>query len=281
MQRAHVGVIVAWLLALICVLAPSAERLAQAAADDALDAELVSLERVAGLASASDPLPVRIEVDGPPWATDAARAVAARHPSFAPADGPHRLTASVGAEANTLVVRWSLERRGWAIHAPDATTRRLLPALAIVPLLLGLAIWWRVGRAAPVAVGVALVVQALAAWWPWPAAIPRPPSLTAESSVVAAIVDWAGAMDDRGVAIAAGVIALCAVLAWFDHRRSKGSTRIATPLVVIVSAVAWLEAAVRLGGGAWATTAWGLVGIAAQLGGLAVVVQGRRRSVAA
>lgn len=278
MRRAQVGVAVAWLLALVCVLVPTSDQLAHASADAALDAELDALERVAGLTGDGDPLPVRIEVDGPAWVAEAAAAVLVRHSSFVLADGPHRITASVGVEADTLVARWSLERRGWAIHAPDATTRRLLPALAIGPLVLGLVLWWRVRRPGAVALGVATGVQALAMWWPWPAAIPRPPSRTAESSLAATVVEWARAMDDSGVAIAAGVIAMCGVLAWFDHRRSKGSTRIAEPLVVVLAAVAWLEAAARLGCGAWATTGLGLVGSAALVAGVTLVVHDRRRA---
>jgi hypothetical protein len=276
-SRARVVVAIAWLVALVAVLVPSDERLAASAGPRALDAELTALERTAGLDGASDPLGVRVEVDGPDWLADAATGVVAEHDAFALGEGPHRLTASVGVDGPALVARWSLERRGWAIHAPHATTRRLLPVLAVAPLLLGLLIWWRGGRGVAVAVGVALVVQATATWWPWPASIPRPATRAAESALVAWIVDVAQAMDDHAVAIAAGVIALCGVLAWFDHRRSKSGTRIGGPLLVVVCALAWFEAAVRVGCGAWLGTAWGVVGAAAAIGGWVVAVRDAMR----
>jgi hypothetical protein len=157
-------------------------------------------------------------------------------------------------------LRLALERRGWSVHAPRPTRRRLLPALAAWPVLLGLATWAR-WRAGVVAVVVAAVLAQLAlAVWPWPDAVP--PASAREDFVrgplVAPIVALARGLDELGTALAAGVIAMCLVLAWFDHRRSRstGARTLVRGLAAVMGVVALVEAIARSGWAAsWLTLA--------------------------
>jgi uncharacterized membrane protein YidH (DUF202 family) len=69
-------------------------------------------------------------------------------------------------------------------------------------------------------------------------------------------------MDDTAVALAAGVVALTAVLAFFDHRRRERAKRqvpAGAAVLGVAGALAWVEAAGRASVGAWVGTALGLV----------------------
>jgi hypothetical protein len=86
------------------------------------------------------------------------------------------------------------------------------------------------------------------------------------SWVIRPLLDLGARLDERGVAIAGGVIALCVVLAWFDHRRSRDRPLPVVGLAIAVSAIAWSEAALRVSCGAWLTTFSGAGAAAALLG---------------
>lgn len=226
--------------------------------------ELAALDEIAGLHDPSrvgDALPVAITADDA--AAVAVAEAVADDPAYRIAEGPHRLVAELVATGRACALRLSLERRGWMVHTPKPTRRRLAPALAVLPTLAGLATWARWRDRVVAIVVAALLAQLAVALWPWPAELPPAGALDdlASSPLVAPLVALARGLDDLGTALAAGVIALCLVLAWFDHRRSptRGARGLARGLAAVLGVLALVEAAVRSG---WAASCLTLVGAA-------------------
>ena len=226
--------------------------------------ELAALDDVAGLhdpSRSTDALAVAITADEA--AADAVAEAVAGDPAYRIAEGPHRIVAELVATGRACALRLSLERRGWMVHTPQPTRRRLAPALAVVPVLAGLASWARWRDRVVGLVVAAVLAQLAVAFWPWPAELPPAGVLDdlVSGPLVAPIIALARGLDDLGTAIAAGVIALCLVLAWFDHRRSPtGSARgLVRGVLAVLAVLALVEAAVRSG---WAASCLTLVGAA-------------------
>lgn len=261
------------LMAVIAALAIAADREAMAlAVVPALAREgLADLDVVAGLRdptgarTAVQPVAVAIEVEGPAWVAAAIEEAAANDDVYAVRGGPHRILGELVVTPPSVALRVSLERRGWVLHGA-AVRRRLQPALAVVPALVGVAAWAWSRRGALAIVLAAIVAQVLLAVWPWPTglAAPRWSADVVAGPMGALVVRLARGMDDTAVALAAGVVALTAVLAVFDHRRSRtrGGRVLVSGVVALVGAVAWLEAAGRASVGAWITTVGGMIAVA-------------------
>jgi hypothetical protein len=249
--------------------------------------QLAELDRQAGLRDAtgasavSDPVAVDVALDGPAWLDDAVTQAVANDDVYVVRDGPHRILGELVVTPPVVALRLSLERRGWVLHATPAR-RRLQPALAILPALAGIAVWawsrrlaWGVALAG-VAAQIALAVA------PWPSELAAPTWLDELGSgpVGARVVSLAAGMDDTAVALAAGLVALTAVLAFFDHRRRAGAKRqvpAGAAVLGVAGALAWVEAAGRASVGAWVGTALGLVATALALLLVVLVVVHHRR----
>jgi hypothetical protein len=272
--------LLSWVLAAAALWFVSSESLAERVAPALFGSELAALDRAAGIRDADgrvrvDPVVVRVEVDGPPWVQSAALAAVAQDPAYLVAQGPHRLLGEFALDGHAAAARWSLERRGWAVRAPAPTARRLLPALAWAPLLLALLAHRRWRRPAMIAAATAVATQALALGWPWPSGLPAPTlaDQLRTSPAIRPLLELAAQLDERGVAIAGGVIALCLVLAWFDHRRSPDRPVPVAGFVIAIAALVWCEAAVRVSCGAWLVTPSGALSL---LGAVGYLVLDRR-----
>lgn len=266
-------VLVPWVLAAVALWFASPEVLAERVAEGLFASELAALDRAAGIRDADgalrvEPVAVRVEVEGPPWVQTAALAAVVADAGYAVGQGPHRLLGEFALDGHAAAARWSLERRGWAVRAPAPTARRLLPALAWGPLLLVLAVHRRVRQRAWLAVAAASAAQLLALVWPWPGGLPTPAlaDQLRASPMLRAPLHVAAQLDERGVAIAGGVVALCLVLAWFDHRRSPDRPVPVAAFAVTIAALVWCEAALRVSCGAWLTTPSGALSLIGVVG---------------
>lgn len=246
---------------------------------------LADLDAVAGLRDATgasavaQPVGVVVEVDGPAWVAAAIEDAVANDDVYAVRSGPHRIRGELVVTPPIVAMRVSLERRGWVLHGA-AVRRRLLPALAVVPALVGVAAWAWSRRGALALVLAGVLAQVLLVVWPWPAelAAPRWADDVATGPLGALVVRLARGMDDTAFALAAGVVALTAVLALFDHRRSRSEGRVVlvSGLVALVGGLVWLEAAGRASVGAWITTPSGMVALVSSLA-LVVLVRVHHR----
>jgi len=273
----------AWIVAAAMTFVADTETLARGAAPAMFAIELVELDRLAGArddhGEARAVVDVRVDVQGPPWVQAAAREAVAADAAYRVGEGPHRLVGELYVAGRAAVARWSLERRGWSVHPPSPTIRRLHPALAVVPLLLAVFVAWRVRRPAWCVASAAVVAQLLSWLWPWP---PELPLVTARAQLESSpllfpVFAFARSLGDHTNAIAGGVIALCVVLAWMDHRRRREGVDVGAALVVVVGALAWCEAAARVSCGPWLLTWTGMIAAAA-LVAFAVLTRGRTPS---
>lgn len=259
----------AWILAAALTFVADGETLARAAAPSMFAIELAELDRLAGArgddGEARAVVEVRVEVEGPPWVQEAGREAVADDAAYRVGEGPHRLVGELYVDGRAAVARWSLERRGWSVHPPSPTIRRLHPALAILPLLLAVGVAWRVRRPAWCVAGAALVAQLLSWLWPWS---PELPLVTARAQLESSpllfpVFAFARSLGEHTNAIAGGVIALCVVLAWMDHRRRRDGVDVGVALIMIVGALAWCEAAARVSCGPWLLTWAGMIAASA------------------
>jgi hypothetical protein len=224
---------------------------------------------------------VAVAVDGPEWVREAITSAIAQDDVYVVRDGPHRIVGELVFTPPVVALRLSLERRGWLLHATPVR-RRLAPALAIVPALVGVGAWAWSRRIALGALVAGALAQLLVWLWPWPAELRAPRWIddVAAGPVGAGVVGLARAMDDTAVAIAAGVVALTIVLAAFDHRRSqsRGTSVLAPGVAALVGVVAWIEAAGRASVGGWLVTAYGIVAFALSVVLVVLVVRQHRRT---
>jgi hypothetical protein len=243
-----------------------AETLARGAAASMFTTELAALDRTAGVRDDTGelraaPIDARIDIEGPAWVQDAAREAVAADAAYRVGEGPHRLTGELYVDGRAAVARWSLERRGWSVHTPVPTVRRLHPALAILPLLAAAMGAWRLRRAAWWVALAAVFAQALSWMWPWPPELPLV-SMSAQlesSPLLGPIFAFARSLGDHTNAIAGGVITLCVVLAWMDHRRRRQGVDVGAAMTIVVGALAWCEAAARVSCGPWLLTWSGMI----------------------
>jgi hypothetical protein len=240
--------------------------------------ELATLDQLAGLRTdegsprSDAPLPVELDAAAPA----AVRAAIAADEVYAPGPGPHHLFVELVVLERAAALRLSLERRGWTVHAPTPSRRRLFPGLAMVPMLIGLLAWARWRDRVIALVAAAGLAQLAVTLWPWPVALPAG-SLRADllaAPLVAPALALALRLDELGSMLAGGLIALCLVLAWFDHRRSRarGGRWLLRALLGAIAAVSLVEASTRASLPAWCTT-W--IGALASIGLVVLVVRCR------
>ena len=190
--------------------------------------------------------------------------MATDHPAFSPGQGPHQLRFEYVQDGRTWAVRGQLWRKGWSLRPPEPAIARIVPWVVVLAAALGAVLWIRRVPLAIAAAVAAIAAQAGLSAVPWPEALLRPTwsEAIANGPAGRAVTGWARALPQQSVAIGAGVIALCVVLMVFDHRRSRdrGGWALVTALVTVVSAVVWIEAALRAEALAWASTGLGALG---------------------
>jgi hypothetical protein len=222
--------------------------------------------RPAGL----DPIPIAIvQEGGPMWIAPQVEAAVRDDGGFVPADGPHQLRVEVIATDTAVAMRLALWRRGWSVALPRPIVAWSAPWIAVVAGALGAL---AVARGLGLGVGLALagvMAQLASTWLPWP--VPTAPPTLIERWTDGPAATWlrhlAQRLPDSASAIGLAVVAACAVLIAFDHRRSRGrgGRLVLGGVAATLGVVAWGEAAVRLGVPGLAVTGPGwltLVGLA-------------------
>ncbi len=216
-------------------------------------ARLAGLRDPNGVPTGADALPVRVVQEGGPlWIEPELVAAATAEGSFAPGEGPHLLRIEVVATDHAIAMRPALWRRGWSIALSQPVVAWTAPRWAVLCGALGvLALALGVGRGIALAAS-GLAAQVAAAWIAWPA--PTPPPGWTERLSAGPLATWirhgAQRLPDSATAIGIAVIAACAVLIAFDHRRSRGQggRLMLGGIAGLAGALAWVEAALRLGG---------------------------------
>lgn len=260
------------LLVALCVVGlaiTDAEAVARGLVRGAVAHDLGRIRALAGLDASPDgrtTLPVTVlQEGGPTWITEEAEAAVDADPVLVRGE-PHLLRVEVLEPEGWLGIRSQLWRQGWSLRAPDPLWLEPAPWVVLASLLAGAAwVWTRRSPAGGLLLG-GLVAQALSWARPWPAGLVRP-SLQAtwrDGPLGHATQALAQALPDAAVAIGAGVITLCAVLAVFDHRRSPetGGAAVAWGMLGVLGALALVEASLRAGLVPWATQPGGALALA-------------------
>ncbi|MCA9655767.1 MAG: hypothetical protein H6712_08235 [Myxococcales bacterium] len=243
-------------------------------------ADLASLRGTEGSAGPTATMPVTVIPEGGPgWLGAAAEAAVEADPVFTSGE-PHLLRVDLVEHARCYGVRSQLWRQGWSLRAPDPLWVTPAPWVALLSLLAG-AGW--AGLRRRLAGGLALagvLAQLLVLALPWPPGFARPSLQDRwhDGPLGHAVVELARALPDASVAIGAGVVTLCLVLMIFDHRRSSeaGGGVVAAGMLGVLGALAWLEAALRVGLVPWVAQPAGWLALVGAAGLWAWA--GRRRS---
>jgi hypothetical protein len=250
--------------------------------------ELQELSRLAGIRdrrgkpTLREALPVGVaQSGGPMWVTAELTAAIDADPTFRAEEGPHRIVAEVVGAPRAYALRLSLERQGWLLRSPSPIRLRTAPWIPVIAAVVGVfALRWirRLGAALGVA---GLVAQLIVAMMAWPPAVAPRGLVDAWQAgpLASAIRRFSFSLPDEAFALGVGLVVLCTILVAFDHRRSRdrGGTLLGWGIVGVLGAVAWVEAAARVGAGAALPGPWGM---AALLGLVAVYVVAWKRFVA-
>lgn len=252
-----------------------------------MSAELVELAHQGGIRDASGdvllstPLPVGVaQSGGPLWVTEELTAAVEADEALRIEEGAHRVMAEVVGASPAIALRLSLERQGWLLRTPRPLRLRTAPWVAVLSAILGvftLRFIRRLGAALAVA---GLLAQGTVALLPWPPVLASRGLVDSWSSgpLGIGLRRFAVSLPDEAFAIGLGVVVMCTILVAFDHRRSRnrGGNLLLWGALGLVGAIAWVEAAVRVGGAAALPTMPGLV---AAVGLVALYVAGWRRFV--
>jgi arylsulfatase A-like enzyme len=218
---------------------------------------LVELGRLAGVRDAQGRATgTTIAVDvaqsgGELWIGQAIAAAVDRDPAFERGDGPHVLTVEVVENGPAIAMRMGLWRRGWSLGPPRPAIVRTAPFIVLLALAIGALVRSRgrsVGASLAIAGGLAQAGTLLLPW-PGPGVPPGLVGQWRDGPLATVLRLVAERLPDSATAIGAGVIALCLVLAVFDHRRSpgRGGGLVISGLLGAAGVVALVEAAVRVG----------------------------------
>jgi hypothetical protein len=256
-------------VAIGCSLATS--HVERAAVGAIVRGQVRAVETLAGLRGddgedrASSRLPVAVlQEGGPPWVGEDAVAALGADPVLEPARGPHMLVVEVVHEASAWAVSVRLHRSGWGLRTPRPARVHVAPWVATASAIAGAGVARKSGRWLWGVLAAAALAQALAAALPWPEGLPAHSLVDAwrDGPLARTVVDSARALPDASTPILVGVAVLCAMLAFFDHRRtrSRGVAAIGVGLGGLVAALAWLEAGLRTALAAWLAAPVGIIG---------------------
>jgi hypothetical protein len=251
--------------ALACSLA--VEPVERTAVGAIVRAQVRELEMLAGLHEGERRarLPVAVlQEGGPSWVGEDALAALADDPVLEAAHGPHMLVLEVVNEHRAWAVSARLHRSGWSLRSPRPARVQVAPWVATASALAGAAIVRKTGRWLFGLLLAAGLAQIVAAVLPWPVGLPEVALGDAwrDGPLARTVVGWARALPDASTPFLAGIAALCATLAFFDHRRSRnrGLAAVAVGLAGVAAVLVWLEAGLRTAFAAWLTGPIGLLG---------------------
>jgi hypothetical protein len=259
-------------MALLLSAAVDRTRASQLAAGGRIATALLELGVVAGLrdehgAATLRPLPVAANLEGGPlWLHVELEAALQADPVFELADSPNLVRMEVVGSEHAFGLATALYRQGWNLRLPHPVRIRIAPWLATITAVVGVFVslaLQRVGWGLLVAGGAA---QLVSSWLPWEATL-QPASWSVavrEGPLGSAVMAWASTLPDSSLAIGAGVIALCTILVFFDHRRSpaRGGFLVVHGLAGVAGLLLWVEAAARESGMlAWARTGAGALSL--------------------
>lgn len=268
--------VLASVAAILCVglsSASPAEAYGPAALRQRMGFALVELGRLAGLRTDDGPprqLPVTlVQEGGPLWMQGGLSAALAHDAVFGPAGtdpaSMHLVHVEVVSLGSRHAVRVALHRMAWSLASPDPFVLQLSPWIAALSGVLGALLCAGTRASAGIVRGLVLagvLAQGLSFVGPWPPPRGRPPVLAVwqDGWLGAAIERLATALPESATAFGAGLVALSAVLIYFDHKRSheRGVVFLLRGLVGVAAVLAWIEAALRVGAGGFVTTGVGL-----------------------
>lgn len=224
---------------------------------DATRLHLVELGRLAGVrAPDGQPTGTALEVEvvqngGELWVGEAVGAAVDDDSAFVRGDGPHRLAAEVVQAGPTTALRLGLWRRGWSLGPARPVVARAAPWIVLGALSIGALVRSRgrgLGTSLAVAGGLAQLGTLVLAW-PGPGARPGLVQEWQDGPLGTSVRLVAERLPDAATAIGTGIIALCLVLAAFDHRRSRGrgGALVLGGVVGMLGVLALVEAGMRVG----------------------------------
>ena len=268
------------IVAALCVIALLASAridradAARLAVRERLARALVELGTSAGLRDESGtptlrPLPVAANQEGGPlWLHEEIERAIDDDPAFELGPGER----SAGGESNLVRVEVvgsehalglavSLYRQGWNLRLPTPVRVRIAPWVATIALVLGAGVALAGRRLGWGLAAAGVAAQSFGAWLPWPVPL-QPASWSAavrEGPLGASVIAWARALPDASLAVGAGIVVLCTILVFFDHRRSpgRGGLALVRGLAGAAGLLLWVEAAARVGLFGWARTGAG------------------------
>lgn len=213
------------------------------------------------------------------WVVPAMVSAVDDNPAFMRQASQHLLRAESISNSRGFAVQLRLFRRGWDVLPAAPMRRRAQPEFFAVAIALGALVagWSR--RWVPSALVAAALVLGLLAVFPIGGSVPAFGGFwdeLAHAPAWSSIRRWMGANEELSRGIGIATITFCAVLAYFDHRRSKGregsmsmGRAVWGALGLGVALLVLGEAAMRSG---WAASLTTGLGIAGALGLLAACV---------
>jgi len=249
--------------------------------------ELFELAYLAGVRNRQgelgQPLPIEIiQEGGPLWLNPVIEETVSDDPAWAPGKGGSLLRFEVVSEASRYAVKTSLYRHGWSLQMPTPFRLHLAAWVGLLSAALGGVVAAAVGRMSFGCVTAGILAQVFV-WLPaWPEPPGRPGwNAWGRGPLGMAVQQWAVRLSDQAVALAAGLVTLCAILIAFDHRRSpgRGGALIGAGLAMLLGTLAWLEGALRSGLIGFATSPEGTVACLSLFGGWVALI-GRKGTFA-
>ena len=273
-MRARVALVVVAALSVVALLVSTAvdtEAASQRAARTALSSILVQLGTKAGVRDASGkvtlrPLPVEAALEGGPLSLRAdLEAAIEADPAFELGDSPHLVRVEVIGSERAYGLAGSLFRQGWYDRLPHPVRVRIAPWVATITGVFGLLVAFAVRRVGAGLAATGVAAQATLAVLPWE--VPLAPSswtvAVQEGPLGATVIHWARGLPDQTVAIGIGVVVLCVILIYFDHKRSpkRGGLLLAGGIVGAAGLLLWVEAAARAGLLGWGPSTAGILAL--------------------
>lgn len=280
-------------MALMASVASSEQETRRGALEAALPHALDELAAAGTLVSQTglvfaDGLEVEVvQSAGEAWERESVAAAIDEHPAFRNGNSPHLIRVETVRARNAHALQLRLSRRGWDVMLPAPVQRRAQAYWFTLAVLLGAAFGWRTRRASwgALVAGLGSVLLLLVD------AIAPPvlgyPSLSHELAAAplwTELTHLVAQFERYLTAAVAGVIVFCALLVYFDHRRSKdGPNNLPAPrvlfdaLALTVAAVLLIESAGRSGWSAGLGRPWGSVGALALLGACVVARIGAKQ----